>query len=117
MNKGVFSKRVYKTYKSRINAAERLRKIEVFIQAINIYYSLFLTALAIYSVINGSNKISLMITIFSVIITTTIVYLTSQKFGKHAKSLKNNYIALQKLYVCIEESNTENLEEFNQEYC
>lgn len=116
MNKSDFSRKVYITYKSRINAAERLKNTEKFIQGINIYYSIFMTVLAIYSVINNSNRLSLMITIFSVIITITIVYLASQKYGERAKSLKNNYIALSRLYACIQCKTEEELEKYNDEY-
>ena len=117
MDKSEFSRKVYITYKSRINAAERLKNTEKFVQGINIYYSIFLTVLAIYSFSNNSERLSLMITIFSVIVTITIVYLASQKYGERAKSLKNNYIALSRLYACIEQNTSEKqLDSFMDDY-
>jgi hypothetical protein len=105
--KSSFSRKVYITYKSRINAAERLNKTEKFIQGINIYYSIFLTALAIYAVSASSSILSLMMIICSVIVTITIVFLASQKYGERAKSLKNNYIALSRLCTQIDDSDSE----------
>lgn len=95
------ARRLYITYKSRINAAERLKKTNGFIQGLNIYYSLFLTALSIYSVTSGTQKLALVITICSVIVTVTIVFLAAQNYGERSKSLKNNYVAIFKLYNII----------------
>lgn len=102
-----FKRKVYITYKSRINAAERLKNTEKFIQGINIYYSIYLTVLAIYNFINCSTRLSLMITIFTVVVTITIVYLASQKYGERAKDLKNNYISLFELYSSLEQCDTD----------
>lgn len=118
MDKESLSNKVYITRKSRICASERLKYTEVFIQGINIYYSIFVSALAIYSIYCGTTKLSLMITILSVIVTITIVYLASQKYGERAKSLKNNYVALEGLNARIEQSSSDKeLKKLHNEYC
>lgn len=107
MDKTALARRIYITYKSRINAAERMKKTNNFIQGINIYYSLFLTVLSIYSVNAGTQKLSLIITIYSVVVTVTIVYLAAQNYGERAKSLKNNYVAIIKLKNSIKDNMTD----------
>ena len=97
MDRAALSRKMYITYKSRINASERLKKTNSFIQGINIYYSLFLTALSIFNVSSGTTKLSLVITVYSVVVTVTIVFLAAQNYGERAKSLKNNYVAISKL--------------------
>jgi hypothetical protein len=101
------ARRIYITYKSRINAAERMKKTNSFIQGINIYYSLFLTVLSIYGVNAGTQKLSLIITVYSVVVTVTIVYLAAQNYGERAKSLKSNYVAIIKLNNSIKDNMTE----------
>ena len=117
MDRGTLSRRMYITYKSRINAAERLKKTNNFIQGINIYYSLFLTALSIYSVNSGTPKLSLVMTVYSVVVTVTIVFLAAQNYGERAKSLKNNYVAISKLQNSLEENmTTEDIQKINDGY-
>ncbi len=117
MDKKVLTRRMYITYKSRINAAERLKKTNNFIQGINIYYSLFLTTMSIYSVNFGTPKLSLIITVYSVIITVTIVFLAAQNYGERAKSLKNNYVAISNLQNQLKEDmQQEQIQEISNEY-
>lgn len=89
--------KVWMTRKARINASQRLICLEKFIQYVNIYYSCFLCILSIYGLTTTNDKIGIISTILSVILTISIVYLNSQKFGDRAQQLKNNYISLQKL--------------------
>lgn len=98
MNKDDVKRSIYITYKSRINTAERLLKTENLIQGLNVYYSIFLTVLSIYSINNSSSKLSMAITISSVILLVSIVFLGSKKYGERARELKNNYIQLGALY-------------------
>lgn len=117
MDRANLARRMYITYKARINAAERLKKTNGFIQGLNIYYSLFLTTLSIYSVSAGSQKLSLVITIYSVVVTVTIVFLAAQNYGERAKSLKNNYVSIYSLYNKINENlQEENLEKISNDY-
>jgi len=117
MDRTALSRRIYITYKSRINASERLKKTNSFIQGINIYYSLFLTALSIFSVSSGTPKLSLVITVYSVVVTVTIVFLAAQNYGERAKSLKNNYVAIFKLYNHIQPDMQEDeLQKISDEY-
>lgn len=104
MDKTALARRIYITYKSRINAAERMKKTNSFIQGINIYYSLFLTVLSIYGVNAGTQKLSLIITVYSVVVTVTIVYLAAQNYGERAKNLKSNYVAIFKLRNSIKDN-------------
>lgn len=113
------ARRMYITYKARINASERLKKTNAFIQGLNIYYSLFLTVLSIYSISTGTQKLSLVITVYSVVVTVTIVFLAAQNYGERAKSLKNNYVAICKLYNKIDDTISQDelhaiCEEYNQ---
>lgn len=108
MNTATQARKMYITYKSRINAAERLKRTNAFIQGINIYYSLFLTVLSIYSISTGTQRLSLVITVYSVVVTVTIVFLAAQNYGERAKSLKNNYVAIFKLYNKIYDGMSQN---------
>lgn len=105
MEKERLQRRVYITYKARINTAERLKRTESFIQGLNIYYSLFLTALSIYTVTNSSQKLSLVLIIASVVVTVSIVFLSTKRYAERAKDLKNNYIMLDQLYRDICDAN------------
>jgi len=98
MDKQRLGRKIYITYKARINAAERLKQTESFIQGLNVYYSLLLIALSVYSVNSPTNQLSIILTIMSVIVTVTIVYLTAKRYGERGKDLKNNYISLGRLY-------------------
>lgn len=110
---------VWMTRKARINASERLLCLEKFIQYVNIYYSCFLCILSVYSLTNTNNKVGIISTIISIVLTIFIVYLNSQKFGDRAQQLKVNYIDLQKLYFKLDnldENTTCNLIEYQNEY-
>lgn len=110
---------VWMTRKARINASERLLCLEKFIQYINIYYSCFLCILSVYGLTTTNDKIGIISTILSIILTIFIVYLNSQKFGDRAQQLKINYIALQNLYFSLDnldEKNTDNLAKYHTEY-
>lgn len=117
MDKERLERRVYITYKARINTAERLKRTESFIQGLNIYYSLFLTALSIYTVTNSSQKLSLVLIIASVVVTVSIVFLSTKRYAERAKDLKNNYIMLDQLYrdICNTDS-TSDLDTLNKQY-
>lgn len=91
-------RKVYITSKARISVAERLKHTENFIQGLNIYYSLFLTALSIYSVNNSTSRLSLILTIASVVVTVSIIFLSTKRYAERAKDLKDNYIQLDQLY-------------------
>lgn len=112
---------VWMTRKARINASERLLCLEKFIQYVNIYYSCFLCILSVYGLINKNDKIGIISTILSIILTISIVYLNSQNFGERSQQLKINYIALQRLYFKLDnynldESNIELLTQYHNEY-
>ena len=94
--------RVWMTRKARINASERLLSLEKFIQYINIYYSCFICILSVYGLVIINDKIGIISTILSIILTISMVYLNSQRFGDRAQQLKNNYINLQKLYLKLD---------------
>lgn len=111
--------RVWMTRKARINASERLLSLEKFIQYINIYYSCFICILSVYGLVIINDKIGIISTILSIILTISMVYLNSQRFGDRAQQLKNNYINLQKLYLKldnIDENTIVDLTEYNNEY-
>lgn len=93
---------VWMTRKARINASERLLYLEKFIQYVNIYYSCFLCILSVYGLTTTNDKIGIISTVLSIILTISIVYLNSQNFGERAQQLKINYIALQKLYFKLD---------------
>ena len=111
---------VWMTRKARINASERLLYLEKFIQFINIYYSCFLCSLSVYSLTTTNDKIGIISTVLSIILTISIVYLNSQNFGERAQQLKINYIALQKLYFNLDNldvNTTCDLLIYQNEYC
>ncbi len=113
------SRKMFITYKTRINTAERLRKNDNLIQFINIYYSLFLTALSIYSIKHGSDTLSIMITISSTILLVSVVFLGSKQYGKRARELKNNYIqidVLRQSLETIDDNDIEQISKINDNY-
>lgn len=110
---------IWITRKARINASERLLRLERFIQFINIYYSCFICILSVYGLTITNNKIGVISTILSIILTISIVYLNSQNFGQRSQQLKVNYISLQKLIFKLDrldENTTNNLTEYRNEY-
>lgn len=107
---------IYITRKSRINASERLINSEKFIQVINMYYSCFLCGMSVYSLIS-TDSFSIISTILSIVLTISIFFFSSQRFGDRAQYFKKNYIELQKLYFKIENlGEEENLKEYKNEY-
>lgn len=110
---------VWMTRKAIINASERLLCLETFIQYVNIYYSCFLCILSVYGLTTTNDKIGITSTVISIILTISIVYLNSQKFGDRAQQLKVNYIDLQRLYFKLsnlDENTDYTLIEYQNEY-
>lgn len=100
-NRKSLERKIYITYKARINTAERLKANENFVQFLNIYYSLCLAAFSIYSINNKSYRLSLILVIASVMVTVVTVFLNTKKYSQRSKDLKSNYIALGELYQGI----------------
>ena len=116
--KSDLARQVYKTYKSRICAAERLKATDSFIRGLNIYYSLVLTTLTIYALIDETSQhLSVILIILSVMLTVSITFLSSKRYGERAKDLKNHYILLGQLEQEIQASNDDkDLCKFREKY-
>ena len=81
------------------------------------YYSLCLTAFSIYSVNNSTTKLSIVLTIASVLVTVSIVFLSTKRYGERSKELKNNYLELDRLYRKLSiVDTTEKLDDFSEQY-
>lgn len=116
MDRETFKRKVYITYRCRIITAERLKRTESFIQGLNIYYSLCLTAFSIYSIYNSTARLSIILTIASVMVTVSIVFLSTKRYGERSKGLKNNYISLDKLYRDILNAEQNQLADLEDQY-
>lgn len=101
---------VWWTRKARINAEKRLLENQKKIDYLLLWYSLsavFVSIWQIYSPADSNQPFSSMIfTCFSVFILALSLLNGNCKFSGRAAQFKDNYIALQRLYYKIKESNS-----------
>lgn len=96
--------RIWKTYKSRINAAERLKRNNEFIAFLSIYYSAILAAISILNYVNESKIMDVCSIVLSVIVTILFLYFEGRNYKERYINMKNNYNELNSLYYKVESS-------------
>ena len=124
MNKKRLARKVWITRKARIATSERLKRKEKYLQIINVYYSLFIASLSIWSLIykNDDKLISYLLLIVSISLTVFSIFWASRNYQERYIELKNNYISLDRLYYRIEsmqikDVTNDKLNELHDEYC
>ena len=88
---------IWITRKCRINASERLLSHAKYIEALNVYYSVFVIILSLISLTKQDNTLSLISLALSIALTISIIYANSTGYRERSSALKQNYIDLQLL--------------------
>lgn len=88
---------IWITRKCRIHASERLLSHAKFIEALNVYYSVFVIILSLVSLTRQDNILSLISLALSIALTISIIYANSTGCRERSFALKQNYIDLQML--------------------
>ena len=83
--------RVWKSYKSRINTAERLNRKSNFIAFLSIYYSAILAAVSILNYVNKSEYIDVISIVLSVMVTILFLYFEGKNYKERYIKMKQNY--------------------------
>ena len=114
------SDQIWITRISRVNAEKRLQNKDMFIQAINVYYSCITILFSILSYINKDDILSLLATFVTIFLLISILFFNSQQYLKTAKNYKENYTELQKLefklkHLGVEES--KEIIDIEEKYC
>lgn len=115
-----------KTRLCRINAANRLLKTEWFLQGTNVYYSCFVVVLSILSLLTDYRPVAVWSVLISAILSVSVVHLNAQKYESRSAALQDNYLALHRLLLKIENENAKcdsehrieesRLKEYSEEY-
>lgn len=94
--------RVWKSYKSRINTAERLKNKNEFVAFLSIFYSAILTAVSILNYVNKSDNMEVFSIVMSVIVTILFLYFEGRNYKERYIKIKENYNELNLLYYKID---------------
>lgn len=94
--------RIWKSYKSRINTAERLKKNHEFIAFLSIYYSAVLSAVSILNFINKSQKMEIFSIVLSVMVTILFLFFEGRNYKERYIKMKENYNNLNLLFYEID---------------
>lgn len=94
--------RVWKSYKSRINTAERLKNKNEFVAFLSIYYSAILSAVSILNYVNKSEKMDVFSIVMSVMVTILFLYFEGRNYKERYIKMKENYNDLNLLYYRVE---------------
>lgn len=94
--------RIWKSYKSRINTAERLKNKNEFVAFLSIYYSAILSAVSILNYVNKSEKMDVFSIVMSVMVTILFLYFEGRNYKERYIKMKENYNDLNLLYYRVE---------------
>ena len=94
--------RIWKSYKSRINTAERLKNKNEFVAFLSIYYSAILSAASILNYVNKSEKMDVFSIVMSVMVTILFLYFEGRNYKERYIKMKENYNDLNLLYYRVE---------------
>lgn len=91
--------KIWETRKARINASERLRRMDVYTKFITNYYSLMVVLYSVLGVYPHKAKIdvSVPLLIVSIAVFGASLYINSMNYGERANDLKSCYIKLDTL--------------------
>lgn len=114
--------RIWKSYKSRINTAERLKDKNEFVAFLSIYYSAILSAVSILNYVNKSEKMDVFSIVMSVMVTILFLYFEGRNYKERYIKMKENYNDLNLLYYKVEssiklnETSKENFDSLSEKY-
>lgn len=114
------SDQIWITRISRVNAEKRLQHKDMFIQAINVYYSCVTILFSVLSYTNKDDILSLLATFVTIFLLISILFFNSQQYLKTAKNYKENYTELQKLEFKLKHLSIEEIDEIiviEEKYC
>lgn len=118
------SNRIWKTWKIRINAAERLKSNNAFFSFISIYYSAVLSGISIINFSNKSDIMDMFSIVLSIMVTILFLFFEGKAFRDRHENMKKNYNDIYSLYYKIQgklqsedaELTCEDLEKYSDEY-
>ena len=110
-----FARKVYFTRKARINTSNRLKNYDTLCQILNVYYSVVLVALSIWSLVfvNDQRLVSFLILVFSLALTMFSIFYSSRNFQERYTNIKSHYINLDKFYNKIKLTTNKEFEDKN----
>lgn len=88
---------IWITRKCRINASERLLSHAKYIEFLNVYYSIFVIILSLFSLTEQDDMLSMISLVCSISLTISIIYANAAGYRERSLALKQNYIELQLL--------------------
>jgi len=104
--------KIWKTSKSRMNMADRLKSYDMWSQFLIIYYSLCLIAVTILDMNNNQFDASVPTLILSIIVLVISVFIYAMDYGKRALETQKSYIEMQRKLSKIDKlKDTKKLEE------
>ncbi|MSA70660.1 SLATT domain-containing protein [Holdemania massiliensis] len=95
--KDKLKRNIWITRKCRINASERLLSHAKYIEILNVYYSIFIILISLFSLSKQDNFLSIFSLACSIVLTISIVYANTIGYRERSVALKQNYINLQLL--------------------
>lgn len=90
--------RIWKSYKSRINTAERLKNKNEFIAFLSIYYAAVLSAVSILNYVNKSQSMDVFTIVLSIMVTILFLHFEGRNYKERYLKMKLNYNNLNLLY-------------------
>ena len=89
---------IWKTYQSRIKAATRLLRSSKLLDAYSALYTICLTLLSVFTLINGDKLINYFSIFISIVVMGTTFYGNTMNFKDRYINMKDNYLKLGDLY-------------------
>lgn len=112
-----FEDRIWITYKSRINAYDRIKRDDRDYNFILTLYSISLLVGSVLNLKTCDDGMNIMLTLLSIVVTCLVLYVNSQKFKERCFALKQNYIDLGTLKDQMKTCNSdEEYQKINYEY-
>lgn len=97
--KSQLENQLWSTRKCRINAESRLLSNLMFLNTVNIFYSIFVSAISIVSLIYSNKGFALVSVVLSISLTIFITFSSSLNYKERAEKMKKNYIDINDLLV------------------
>ena len=111
--------RIWKTYQSRIITATRLLNNSKLLDFYSTIYTICLTLLSVFTLINGDKLINYFSVFISIIVMGTVFYGNTMNYKDRYINMKDNYLKLGNLYYkCLNERINKNydMEKIYEEY-
>lgn len=103
--------RIWKTYQSRIIMATRLLNNSQLLDFYSTIYTICLTLISVFTLINGDNLINYFSVFISIIVMGLVFYGNTMNYKDRHINMKDNYLKLGNLYYkCLNERINENFD-------